>query len=255
MVWSRVSLDLEPGANPSGGENEWGIEGGEGEWGGPELGVTPPESHNSSCSGTNGGCLDRSEVGSREGGIDGQGDSVTSFFPPRDEIMCACMWERESYHHPPSLASCLRHQVWILSLIQHVFISEWQLGWGVSSSQASDQSWQILCFSFSPSLLSLLSPFLWLLSVFLLGLPTRWQHQSLSEVGLEAKGDFWGRLVWEHSRLVLLDSISTHIINVMGVVFHACRQWHDVMKSKVTEKKNTKSKHFNDKWKNGFESL
>lgn len=133
MVWSRVSLDLEPGAKPSGG-GEWVRGwGGECEWGGPELGVTPPESHNSSCSGTNAGCLDRSEVGSREGGIDGQGDSVTSFFPPRDEIMCACMWERESYHHPPSLASCWRHQVWILSLIQHVFISEWHISWAEGS--------------------------------------------------------------------------------------------------------------------------
>lgn len=145
------------------------------------------------------------------------------FSPKRGDNVCMYVGERESYHHPPSLTSCWRHQVWILSLIQYVFISEWHISWaaGVSSSQASDQSWQIICFSFSPSLLSLLSPFLWLLSVFLLGLPTRWQHQSLSEVGLEAKGDFWGRLVWEHSRLVLLDSISTHI-NVMGVVFHAC---------------------------------
>lgn len=37
--------------------------------GGPGLGVTPPESHNSSCFGTDEGRLDRSEVGSREGGL------------------------------------------------------------------------------------------------------------------------------------------------------------------------------------------
>lgn len=257
MVWSRVSLDLEPGANPSGGSvwvRGWGGRGWVG--GSWARGYTTrvPQFimlwHQRGLSGQIGG-------GEPRGGDWWPGRLCDLLFSPKrwDNV---CMYVGERKLSSPSIP-CILLKTSSLDIEfdparLHIGVTH-QLGWGVSSSQASDQSWQILCFSFSPSLLSLLSPFLWLLSVFLLGLPTRWQHQSLSEVGLEAKGDFWGRLVWEHSRLVLLDSISTHIINVMGVVFHACRQWHDVMKSKVTEKKNTKSKHFNDKWKNGFESL
>lgn len=62
---------LNPVQNTTGGEMSKGLMGVGGR--GAGLGVTPPESHNSSSSGTDGGSLDRSVVESREGGGGGVG--------------------------------------------------------------------------------------------------------------------------------------------------------------------------------------
>lgn len=176
MVWSRVSLDLEPGAKPSGGGRmSEGLRGRVWVGGSWARGYTTrvPQFimlwHQRWLSGQIGG-------GEPRGGDWWPGRLCDLLFPPKrwDNV---CMYVGERKLSSPSIP-CILLKTSSLDIEfdparLHIGVTH-QLGWGVSSSQASDQSWQILCFSFSPSLLSLLSPFLWLLSVFLLGLPTRW---------------------------------------------------------------------------------